>query len=173
MVTVGRLAERRLYEAAVRWTANPHRGPTNLVDAACQALVDGLDSAALRELAGLSAHDSFTVVRDLLAKALDELGIPYPGTACALLRSYGLEPSWVANHHGDPELFRVCLQFDDQYQVFVDTRWRARNPDEMARAVCDTLTRPPSTWRAAWHAVEPTVNEPPSIAGRAWRRYRI
>jgi hypothetical protein len=49
-------AQQRLYDAAAGWTANPGFGAAELIDAACQALVEGLDSAALRELAPCSAH---------------------------------------------------------------------------------------------------------------------
>jgi hypothetical protein len=52
-------------------------------------------------------------------------GSGLPGDAAlwySLIRPpIGLKPSWVANNHRDHQLFRVCPQIDDDYQVFVDT----------------------------------------------------
>jgi hypothetical protein len=318
-------AEQRLYDAATKWMANPQYGPADLVQAACQALIDELDSPSLRELASASVHDSSWDLRELLTRTLDELHIPHPGAvptgyavgagglvprptanvlrlavtsaqteagggfqvqvyvndaemtsagaglgmdpydllvptnrlaataqpctvpiarcACgvygcgstditivrdddrvhwdwssevpmhrgvtfaadaydtevarmaadhswetpvrtagrliltgvdrALLLSYGVRPSWVTNYHRDPELFRVALQVGHDYQVFVDTPWRGRGPDELAGEVCDTLAGPPREWRASWHAIKPTLTGPPKIAGRSWRRHQF
>jgi hypothetical protein len=47
--------ERRLAEAVGRWDASRDAGPSAVIRAACDALVAGLDSSALRELAGLPA----------------------------------------------------------------------------------------------------------------------
>jgi hypothetical protein len=51
-----------------------------VIDAACAALVGGLDSPALRELAGASAADPSSDVRELVARSLAELSIPEVGT---------------------------------------------------------------------------------------------
>lgn len=69
-------AERRLYDALERWDANPRY---DVIRIACNALVDGLDSPSLRDLAGASVHDSVPEIRELVTKSLEELGIPYPG----------------------------------------------------------------------------------------------
>lgn len=319
----GGSALQRLYDAADRWTANPRHGATEVIAAACQALVDGLDSPTLRELAGASVNDPSHDLRSLLDATLDELHIPQPGTlppgriigvsgivrrpatdflalvvtpatpqaggrfqvqvfvngaemtsagaglgmdpydlvvpsnrlvataephtvgiarcACGVygcastdvtivrdgdrvhwewsvdkpmqrgvtfpadaydaevarvaadhswetpdrtagrlilttidreqLRSYGLRPSWVGNHHRNPETFVVCLRIDDDYQIFVDTPWLGRRPDELAHEVCQNLAQPPRKWRALWHAIKPALTEPPPIAGPSWRRY--
>lgn len=55
-------------------------GPGALVDAACTALVDGLDSPALRDLAGASPKDRLSDVMATAETALDELRVPWPGT---------------------------------------------------------------------------------------------
>lgn len=89
------------------------------------------------------------------------------------LRTFGLSPSWVANDHRDPELFRVALQIDGDYQVFVDTPWRGLSPEKLAREVCATLTLPPHQWRAGWHAIKPTLTKPPKIAGPSWHHMRF
>jgi hypothetical protein len=321
---VGGCAEQRLYDAAAGWTDNPRFGPAVLIGAACRALVDGLDSPALRELAGASVHHSSHDLRELLTATLDELHIPYPGTvppghavgpgglvrrpATEVLRlavtpapaeagggfevqvyvdgvemtsagaglgmdpydllvpanhliadaqprtvaiarcpcgeygcgstavtivrdgdrvhwdwsievpmhrgvsfaadsydaevarvgadhswetpdrtagrlvltgvdreqllTYGLRPHWVANHHRDPDLFRVALNLGNTYQVFIDIAWRGRSPQELANEVCHALARPPRTWHASWHASTPTTTAPPTIAGPFWRRYQ-
>jgi hypothetical protein len=89
------------------------------------------------------------------------------------LLTYDLRPSWVANDHRDCDLFRVALQIDGDYQVFVDTPWRGRRPEELAREVCATLARPPREWRATWHAIAPTLTEPPKVAGPFWQRVQF
>jgi hypothetical protein len=89
------------------------------------------------------------------------------------LDAYGLRISRVANHHRDPETFVVCLRLDDAYQIFVETPWRGRSPEQLAREVVRTLARPPHEWPASWHAITPTLTDPPAIAGPRWRRYRL
>lgn len=73
-------AAQRLYDAASQWHANPDSGPAAVIDAACQALVDGLDSPALRELAGAAPTDRHGEVSPLVDRTLDELGLPPPGS---------------------------------------------------------------------------------------------
>jgi hypothetical protein len=319
----GLSAEQRLYEALSQWTADTERGPADMIDAVCQALVDGLDSPALRDLAGASARDRSSDIRELAIRTLEELGIPQPGTLPAgyavavagglvrrtrvdslhlavvstpehagaefavqvyvndeemtsagaglgmdpydvliptnrllatsqphtvpiarcecgtygcgstdvtitrdddlvhwdwlievpmprgvsfagaqydaevqrvaadhswetpartagrlvltdldrdALQQHGLAVSWVANYHRDPKLFRVALQLGDEYQIFLDTPWRGRDPRELADEVCRTLARGPGKWRAGWHAIKPTLPGPPTIARRSWRQ---
>lgn len=321
----GGCAEQRLYDVVAVWDAETGRGSEDLIQAACQALVDGLDSPTLRELAGASVNDSSWDIRELVATSLHELKIPFPGTVppgfalvpgggvarrpgvdslrlevsptpraggefqvqiyvngtemtaagaglgmdpyqilvptnrlvavsqphtvpiarcdcgvygCGstdvtimrdgdrvhwdwslevpmtrgvsfaaaeydgevarvaadhswetpersagrrvltdmdreLLLTYNLRPSWVANDYRDQELFRVALQFNRDYQVFVDTPWRGRDPEELAGEVCATLARPPRTWHATWHAMIPSLTTPPEIAGPSWRPARF
>lgn len=322
----GGSAEQRLHDAVARWNVDTGYGLADLIDEACQALIDGLDSQALRELAGASVKDSSWDIRELVATSLDELDIPYPGTVAAgftvaagggvarrlgvdslrlevvaagdeagggfqvrvyvndvemtsagaglgmdpydvlvptnrlvvgfephtapiarcgcgvygcgstdvtitrdgelvqwdwlievpmsrgasfvakqyddevtrayadhtweipertagrlvltdmdrdRLGDYGLGSSWVANDYRDHELFRVALQIDGDYQVFIDTPWRGAGPEELARQVCATLARPPHEWRATWHAIKPSLTRPPTIAGPGWRQHRL
>ncbi|MBQ1022767.1 hypothetical protein KBX00_00110 [Micromonospora sp. C95] len=318
--------EQRLYDAVARWNADTGYGLADMIHAACQALIDGLDSPTLRELAGASVRDPSWDIRELVAKSLEELRIPYPGTVppgfalatgggvarrpgvdslrlevapapgdvgggfqvqvyvngtemtsaaaglgmdpydilvptnrlvagsqphtvpiarceCGVygcgstdvtitrdgelvhwdwlievpmnrgvsfsaaeydvevarvaadhswetaertagrrvltdmdrerLRSYGLKTSWVANDYRDHELFRVALHIDGDYQVFVDTLWRGRGPEEVAHDLTATLALPPREWRATWHAIKPTLTKPPKIAGPSWRPARF
>jgi hypothetical protein len=73
------------------------------------------------------------------------------------LQKYGLTPSWVANDHRNAGLFRVALQLDDTYQVFVDLPWRDRTPEQLIRELC-AIERPPYTWHAAGHAFQAGTN---------------
>ena len=76
----GGSAEQHLHDAVARWNADTGYGLADLVDAACQALIDGLDSPALRELAGASVNGSSWDIRELVAHSFYELDIPFPGT---------------------------------------------------------------------------------------------
>jgi len=89
------------------------------------------------------------------------------------LQSHGLAVSWVANNHSDSRLFRVALQIAGDYQIFLDTPWQDRGPAELADEICRTLARGPGKWRATWHAIKPTLDGPPTIARRSWRREQI
>ncbi|MFF2566663.1 hypothetical protein [Streptomyces sp. NPDC058084] len=53
-------------------------GATEVVDAACTALVEGLDSPTLRILAGVPAREADYDVRELLPAVTSELGLPEP-----------------------------------------------------------------------------------------------
>ncbi|WP_133784270.1 hypothetical protein [Kribbella sp. VKM Ac-2571] len=69
----------RLYDAAARCSADPYwANSTRLIETATQALVDGLDSPGLRELAAASHSARIRKLRRLLLDALDELSIPRP-----------------------------------------------------------------------------------------------
>ncbi|WP_350280194.1 hypothetical protein [Kribbella sp. HUAS MG21] len=75
-------AKHRLYDAAARCSPDPHwADPARVIGAATQALADGLDSPALRELAGSHPSTRIRDLRTLLATALDELSIPRPDTS--------------------------------------------------------------------------------------------
>lgn len=79
----GASAEQRLYDAVARWVPDMGYGMSDVIDAACLALIDGLDSPTLRELAGASPRDSSWDVRELASRTLDELRIPLPGSVPA------------------------------------------------------------------------------------------
>jgi hypothetical protein len=68
--------EERFHAAFRAWESGVEYGPAGIIEAACQALIDGLDSPALRELAGSSDRDSRFAIGDLARQALAELGIP-------------------------------------------------------------------------------------------------
>jgi hypothetical protein len=67
----------RLQRSAWRYVAEV-LPPEELPMLAAHALVDGRDSPALRELAGLPRRSDETEIRELYVQALHELGIPLP-----------------------------------------------------------------------------------------------
>ena len=88
----------------------------------------------------------------------------------AALQAHGLAVSWADNHYRDPEQFRVALQLGNDFQIFVDTPWHDRSPEELADGVCEILARGPGKWRASWHAINPAIPGPPAIARSSWRQ---
>ncbi len=70
-------AENDLYEAAALWWNRP-RDIGLVVDAACDALVAGLDSDGLAELAGVSTAESVITMRELVGRVFDELDLLWP-----------------------------------------------------------------------------------------------
>ncbi|MET9275541.1 hypothetical protein [Kribbella sp. NPDC003557] len=71
-------ARHRLYDAAARCSADPHWADARPIEAAALALADGLDSPALRQLAGEPQSARSGPLRRLLLDALEELDIPLP-----------------------------------------------------------------------------------------------
>ncbi|MFE2532092.1 hypothetical protein [Streptomyces sp. NPDC059371] len=69
-------AARELQDRAVLWSVGEIRA-TDVVAAACEALVAGLDTPALRILAACTRAEADYDVRDLLPPALDELGLAF------------------------------------------------------------------------------------------------
>ncbi|MCW8216036.1 hypothetical protein [Streptomyces griseolus] len=69
-------AARQLQDRAVLWSMGEIRA-TEVVTAACDALVAGLDSPALRILAACTRTEADYDVPDLLPPALDELGLTF------------------------------------------------------------------------------------------------
>ncbi|MFJ2647733.1 hypothetical protein ACIO1C_13495 [Streptomyces sp. NPDC087420] len=67
---------RELQDCAVLWSMGEIRA-TDVVTAACDALVAGLDSPALRVLAACTRAEANYDVPDLLPPALDELGLTF------------------------------------------------------------------------------------------------
>ncbi|MFD4872419.1 hypothetical protein ACFWOB_03500 [Streptomyces sp. NPDC058420] len=69
-------AARRLQDRAVLWSMGEIPA-TDVVTAACDALVAGLDSPALRILAACTRSEAGYDVPDLLPPALDDLGLTF------------------------------------------------------------------------------------------------
>lgn len=70
------------------------------------------------------------------------------------------------------EHFSVELDYRNEYQIWVETPWLSRTPEQLAEAVCQTLAQPPATWKTSWRAITESAPDPPDIAGTGWRLWR-
>lgn len=68
-----------LFDAVALWELTPTTGAAAVINSATEALLRGLDSASLRELAGASTTESHWALRPMIQTTLRELGIDYPG----------------------------------------------------------------------------------------------
>lgn len=66
-----------LADAIALWSFNPDGRGQEIIDAAVDALVGGVDSPTLRELAGVPGNESRSVLAELVAQTSAELGIGY------------------------------------------------------------------------------------------------
>lgn len=89
MLALGPSPRSRFYDAAARWDEGEEHKV--IIDAATQALVDDLDSPALRTLAGLTADLRRDEIEAVLVDALDELDLPRPGQADSPARDHSSE----------------------------------------------------------------------------------
>ncbi|MEI7059240.1 hypothetical protein WBG06_25695 [Nocardioides sp. CCNWLW239] len=82
LVTVDADAVRELSEelqiAWGYWLDGTDRDRVRVVDSAVEALVVGLDSPSLRELAGVDKDASWGEIDNLILRIVDELGVPHP-----------------------------------------------------------------------------------------------
>jgi hypothetical protein len=86
-----------------------------------------------------------------------------------VLRSAGLELSWAAADHSDPDKFLVALFAPaEKFQVFLRFQLRGRSPEEVADEVVQTRRRRPSSWSATFHSVVVGKRGRPSMAGWGW-----
>jgi hypothetical protein len=100
-VEVESFPERRLWEAIARWDSMPFSGPASVIGAACDALVAGLDSPALRALAAMPEGSPRDDVEAVVGEALDELGIPRAGDlrhGLQIVRCGGIKPRPGTDH---------------------------------------------------------------------------
>lgn len=145
-------AEHDLYEAAALWWNRPRDIPV-LVDAACDALVAGLDSDGLAELAGVSTAESVVTMRELVGRVFDELDLVWPPSGDALPAfRYGRAVDHVSTlrlsiDRVDTEWFvaepMVTIHIDEE-------NWTARagrsgmHPDDLFRPVNQLTAGEPS-----------------------------
>ncbi|MCP2272741.1 hypothetical protein [Actinokineospora diospyrosa] len=132
-------SEQRLYQAVRRWQV-VGAGPRDLIHEACLALVDGLDSPGLRDLAGASARDSRWEIDELVRATFAELGIPAVGTVPlgfavaaggGVIRRAGVDTLRLAVAPGPrEEVFQVLVEVNGTEMTTV---WGARgvDPDEV------------------------------------------
>jgi hypothetical protein len=99
----------------------------HLVDTATQALVDGLDSPSLRELAGVRAADAPYDAPELAVRALEELGLkPSDEHRARQTLACGLARRVV---HGEDDEFRGAAQL---WRIFMTAE---RYPDYAAQLI--------------------------------------
>lgn len=60
------------------WLGGADRDRARVVDTAVDALVAGLDSPSLRELAGVYGDETWSEIDNLILHIVDELGLPHP-----------------------------------------------------------------------------------------------
>ena len=72
-------ATEQLFDSVALWEVRSTFGADEVISAAVDALVAGLDSPSLRELAGVSASEDYWTLRPLVEATLDELNVSYPG----------------------------------------------------------------------------------------------
>lgn len=130
-------AQRAFADAAVFWRLGPEAGAgaatSDLIDAATQALVDGLDSPTLRQLAGESPRESWFVLNPMVERTLEELGIsallvkaPERAALEVMVRRFQAGSvdarslvCWAhqnIGHYGDPGA-QPFVDLDDMYEV--------------------------------------------------------
>lgn len=83
--------------------------PQDLPMAAALALARGVDSPALRELAGLGRRSDTAELHSLFERALDELGVPLPSPEQAARRDlHRLARDFVAGRSTPRDVARAC-----------------------------------------------------------------
>ena len=110
-------AARELQDRAVLWSIG-EISATDVVAGACEALVDGLDSPALRTLAACTRTEAIYDVPELLPPALHELGLtfyPFDGVAGREAAARALAARLLAGELSPRELaFRIHQHFGHQ-----------------------------------------------------------
>lgn len=131
--------------------------PEKLVGAAIAALEDGLDSPALRVLAGLSPTE-VDEAPQLLGLALSELNVQLPSPGDAVMRLAGqittdIADGTVAPYDGAKRIWQLALRVPDQQLpelnsfVYAASEWEDRLDDRdcfddgIRRAAHDLLER--------------------------------
>ena len=125
----------RLRDAAALWLVAPGPGAEALIDAACDALVAGIDSPSLRMLAGESPRQTYFRLRPLVEVTLAELDqppLPESGddlevaatrVMCRLLLDDQMSSrelaAWVHRNvgHGGARTLQPLVELDDAYDA--------------------------------------------------------
>jgi hypothetical protein len=89
--------------------------PAEVIRVACDALVAGLDSQALRELAGLAYDSSEYAVLDLLEQTLEELSLPRYEllSEAGCLAAFKVHAAQCVSGEETPREFYAWFQFVD------------------------------------------------------------
>lgn len=144
---------RRLADDAALWSVQ-EASSAEVVEHACEALVDGLDSQALRELAGMSPEAPPDDLEDLLRQVAADFGFPFyrresdegrAAASCALARECvggRLPPReltrWMHSrirHGHEDNRVEALVALDDDYDIAV------RPSEEIDRAVVEAARR--------------------------------
>lgn len=161
-------AARALQDHAVLWSICEIRA-TDVVNAACDALVAGLDSPALRILAACTRAETVYDVPELLPPALDELGLAFypPGSVGGEeAAARALAARMLADELTPRELaFRIHQRFghelplaerlaelDDEYDIL---EYSDRTPAQI-----DTDVTAEALWLTQHPRVSPEPTEP-------------
>ena len=126
----------------VSWFLVSGHGTAELTMAAAEALVEGLDTPSLRDLAGLEPGSSCSDVRVVALAAFDELGLPYPNldtddgqlfvlrVLCRRYQDRALSPreltSWAHANigHEGARVAQDLVMLDDELDE-IGTPWRS------------------------------------------------
>jgi hypothetical protein len=134
----------RLSDAVALWRVGAAQA-ADVVSAAVECLVADVDSPTLRELAGVSPHESRFVLDPLVDQTLDELGADRLADAdlqraalTTVLRRYQRGELTAAEaarwahqyigHNGDAA-FQMFVDFDDMYDTVNYPTYTAADPD--------------------------------------------
>ena len=150
-------AREALGGAVALWEVRTTFGPGEVIAAATDALVAGVDSPTLRELAGASARDDYWTLRPMVEGAFEELSIPLPAPGTDEIQiaatrvmakrviNGGLNPFEFARwahatigHEGAPQL-QPLVDLDDAWDVTEYTGDTPSDLDEAARSMALNL----------------------------------
>jgi hypothetical protein len=180
-------ARQLLFDAVALWEVRTTSGAEEVISAATDAIVAGVDSPTLRELAGASPKEDYWTLRPLIEGTLDELGVPYPGPGtdeiqiagarvmCRRLLDGTVAPrefaTWAHNtigHEGAGRL-QPLVELDDVYDVCEYTGDTPDELDEAARSAAKSLLAgeplPPRPTQP-----KPSGDEPQSVRRSLLRR---
>ncbi|MCB2411690.1 hypothetical protein LGT39_02360 [Demequina sp. TTPB684] len=68
-----------LFDAVALWEVRESSGAAAVISAAVNAVVAGVDSPSLFEVAGFTGKESYWTIRPVVEATFEELNIPYPG----------------------------------------------------------------------------------------------
>lgn len=108
------VAERQLIDVAAQWACG-FVNATDVVDAATDALVVGLDSPTLRILAGVPTNEATVDVPGLVERAMDELELPYFGPGHPTSRLLAASALAAEHVHGRLPARDLCRIIHQQY----------------------------------------------------------
>lgn len=174
---VSRDARVTLADAVALWRLLEGAAASDVIEAATQALVEGLDSPTLRELAGASPKASWFDLNPVIEQTLEELGMSdlLRGSAQqaalgAVVRRFeagtvsGRELARWAHlnigHDGDPEC-QPFVVLDDMYDIAEYVGYTEEQLDGWTAEEAEAfLAGRPSPGRADWRATQASPPNP-------------